>query len=456
MELLINNMGEANVMYQSVETGLSKAAIFLVIKDNDTVTSHLVTRNKPIINFFDSGFAEIPYSQDLGANTIEAYELRYNRVVNINVTNIHEIYYYGLPSELSPPIFLNPLFQNTINDSMIVESQLSEFLVKVKSERDNGVYQEHPFIERDVTTLYNIKYFLQEEYGITSENTVSLGLFDKYEVFNILSNTVDVNNILSLHTKMFFLPAILECAGVDTKDLKDIFSGIIDSSVFSKTKWIEILESKRSKCLTEYQNELSALKARFETGEDAELNQSEYDSLQKQYHQTIKELTDLSFVDELDLYDDYRLYLRYWPSQFVDAVEFHKHIRPFTALEHRVLRLFLRAGISFDYDSIYRKDFDFYNSVITDLEVHTEAWREYKLKKITEAGDKRAEEIRADMMPLYDNLVQEEKEEFDKALAELTNYERYKSDLGKLTRLTDVMSYWPVALYPVPDDTLRL
>ena len=449
-----------NVMYQSIETGLNKAAIFITIKDNNTLTSHLVTRNKSIISFFNNGFTEIPYGKNIDNNTIEAYELRYNRVVNLNTTHIHEVYYYGLPIELAPPVFLNPTFENSINDNKIVESQLSEFLIKVKKERDEGMYQEHPFVEADIATLYNIKYFFEQEYGITSDNTDVLDLFNKYEIFNIMSNSVAVKNILELQKKMFFLPAILECTGSAKDDLKNILSGILDNSAFSKEKWIQILETKRSSYILDYQKQLEDLKQKFvinsTTNIDISSAQAEYESLHNQFVQIIENLTQISFVDELSLYNDYRLYLRYWPSLFMDAVEFHKHIRPFTDLEHLVIKLFIRAGIEFDYDSIYRKDFDFYNSIITDLEVHTETWREYKLKHITEVAASRAEEIRTEIGPLYDALTPEERVELDKALAELTDFNLYKDSLNNLTRLTDVMSYWPVSLYPAPEDTLRL
>jgi len=449
-----------NAMYKSIETGLNKAAIFIVIKNNGTLTNHLVTLNKSIISFFDNGFTQIPYGKNIENNTIEAYELRYNRVVNLDTTHVHEVYYYGLPVELAPPVFLNPAFKNIINDNMIVESQLSEFLIKVKKERDEGMYQEHPYVEADVDCLYRIKHFFAQEYDITSDNSDVLELFDKYEIFNIMSNTVAVKNILELEKKMFFLPAILECAGSAKDDLKNILSEIIDNSAFSKDKWIQILEAKRSSYILDYQKQLEDLKQKFvinsTTNIDISSAQAEYESLHNQFVQIIENLTQISFVDELSLYDDYRLYLRYWPSLFMDTVEFHNHIRPFTDLEHLVIKLFIRAGIEFDYDSIYRKDFDFYNSIITDLEIHTETWREYKLKHITEVAASRAEEIRTEMIPLCDALTPEERVEFDKAIAELTDIDAYIDTLKNLTRLTDVMSYWPVSLYPVPNDTLQL
>lgn len=445
-------------MYQSIETGLNKAAIFIVIKDNGTLTSHLVTRNKSIISFFDNGFTEIPYSKNIENNTIEAYELRYNRVVNIDTTHIHEVYYYGLPAELAPPVFLNPEFKNVINESMIVKSQLDEFLVKVKRERDSGMYQEHPYVEADVDCLYRIKHFFEQEYNTTSKDTDVLELFDKYEIFNIMSHTVAVKTILGLYEKIFFLPMFFACSEILKENLKDILPGLISGEAFIKSKWIAVLEATRVKEIQKFTDQKHELEAnlRATSKDDGILDQEELTNLYEQYNNVIQSLTDISFEDRLALFNDYRLYLRYWPVEFTECAEFHSFIRPFTELEYEVIKCFIKANIPFDFDSIYRKEFDYYNSVITALEVYADDWRSYKLKCVEETIHIRLNEINTEFLPMLDNLTQDEQQQFHQAIADIMDIEGYRTQLNALSRLTDIMSFWPVALQPAPDDTLTV
>jgi hypothetical protein len=182
----------------------------------------------------------------------------------------------------------------------------------------------------------------------------------------------------------------------------------------------------------------------------------ERDTIKAQYKLIIDSLANLDLDSELSLFDDYRLYLRYKPEHLDVSDDLAAGIRSFTPLEIKVLKTFLSEGVNFDVSELLRVGTDYYNSAIDALEKYAGDFREKRLQQIINIVDKRVEEIKAEIGPSYDTLSEEEKAEFNKVINDLKNIDLYRDDLNRATKLIDVLTYWPVPLYPVPDNILRV
>jgi len=183
----------------------------------------------------------------------------------------------------------------------------------------------------------------------------------------------------------------------------------------------------------------------------------ERDRIKAQYQLIIDGLSNLDLDSELSLFDDYRLYLRYRPEHLDISDDITvTGIRPFTPLEVKVLKTFISEGVHFDVSELLRVETDYYNSAIDTLEKYAGDFREKRLQQIINIVDERVEEIKAEIGPSYDTLSEEEKAEFNKVIDDLKNIDLYRDDLNRATKLIDVLTYWPVPLYPVPDNILRV
>lgn len=182
----------------------------------------------------------------------------------------------------------------------------------------------------------------------------------------------------------------------------------------------------------------------------------EYTSLKDQYKLIISKLQSLDIEKELKDYDDYRLYLRYWPDVMEPYDLIHTSLRSFTELENYTVKTFLKEKISFNPDAFYRGEADYYNAVVDVLQAHIDEVRQARLNQIKQIAEQRASEIKAEIEPLYDTLGAEEKTQFDSVMEDLLNYEKYQKELQEIPRLINVLAYWPVSLYPIPDNILQI
>jgi hypothetical protein len=180
----------------------------------------------------------------------------------------------------------------------------------------------------------------------------------------------------------------------------------------------------------------------------------EYKQLETQYELLLSKLEILNVGEDLKEFNDYRIFLRYWPESFDIDATFHQSIRPFTDTEWHVLRFFFREKIEFDLDMIYKSDFDYYNSVIDILEIYNDRVREKMLSYIEKIALVRKTEIEKEMSDV--ELTDEEKVQFQEILTDITDIEKYKKELNSEKNLLNILAYWPVALYPVPEDILQL
>lgn len=444
-----------------VKNSLARTAGFIQLKNSDDGTFNyvLVTRNKTIINFFDPGFAEVPYGEN--GYIFEAYELRTGKVVFIDITNVIQIHHLGIPYEIPPPLYTASEFEHLINFDALVVEQIESFLRRVKADRDAGRYREHSITESEYHEFIKTKYILTTVYGIKpNDDNLFCLLDDNYGLYNIVSNTDYWEQMCTLQQKAVFLPIILKCLNKTPADIYDLLPSVISGEIFKKAIWIDFLNQKRDKILVEYKSQLDEQIANanniVESTEESVTLREYHLNIIQQYESTMNNLRSISFEDVLSDFNDYRLYLRYWPDEFVEAEEFHALVRPFTDLELKVLKLFITAEIPFDCNSLIRKDYDYFNSVIDTLQSHIDEWRKHRLVNIRDIAPIRADALREEMKDILEAASQEEREQLNNAINDVLNIEKYEQELNTLNRLVDVMSYWPAALSPAPSRALVL
>lgn len=458
-------MSSYDSLYDDVKNSLEKSAIFIHLRDGDDgkLNYVLATRNKTIIDFFDSSFTHVPYGENRGNMTIDAYELRTGKVIIIDITAVVEVHFLGLPHELPPPLFINPVYQDYINSDAITSVQIRDFLTQVKEEREAGFYRDHTVTFKNLIELIKTKNILTTLYKILPDTDKLFCLFDDvYGLYNIISNTEYWEQMQSLQKKVMFIPIILRCLKMTQDEFISVLPGFISGNIFSKTLWIEFLNEKRDTQIIEYEKQACEIVETYNdlsidtTEKSSSIANTEQQSIIEQYQRAIDNLKSINFENELAAFDDYRLYLRYWPNEFVEAEDFHALVRPFTELEIKVLSRFIAAGISFNYDELIHSDYDYFNSVIDTLQQHTDTWREYKLNLIKHIAPKRAEVLRAEMKDVLATLTPEEQAQLNSAMDEVLKIENYERELSSLNRLTDIMSYWPAALSPAPAEAYIL
>ncbi len=188
-------------------------------------------------------------------------------------------------------------------------------------------------------------------------------------------------------------------------------------------------------------------------GFDIVLN--EHQKLKEQYQYLITKLSVMNIEEILRPFDSHKLYLRYWPELFDHNIDLHRNIRPFTDLEIQVITYFIKQGIEFDLNELYKKEYDYYNSAIDILEKYIDQVREKRLQQIIEISNIRGVEIKAEIDQIYSTLPEEEQKQFDDILKDILDIDKYRNEVYNESKLIGVLSYWPAALYPAPDDTIQ-
>jgi hypothetical protein len=547
--------------YNNILKALNKIAVFITLnKVDDRQVTYLATRNTNIINDFNAVFSAFEYGCSEDEEYIEVYELRYDKKIRISTADVSHYTFYGIPTEVSPPVYLSERYSGFVTDEQLVDFQRNSFLAKVHQERKAGHYHiEQPHTIYSMCKLLEIKYFFETEFDIKPGDHPLFDFYNElYLDYNIASNSLIASELRELYKSMFFLPAIIACQGDESVDFKKIVADNIDKSIYHglREKWIVYLYKQRDKFLQKAVEDKSQLESTFtsrlvqdlapyipnaepiiqslqeqqeELGNfiawlgtkvysevteatsildlanlftahiDAGLQwdhhkpewmdsikqapaklqhlksivgeHSDVDiitichlfvdtihesiTLNDQYDLVIQTLNDINIEDHLELYNDYRLYLRYWPEVFPENASFHNSLRPFSVLENRVIKCLLQLDIEFDYDSLYRKNYDYYNSCIDILQEQCiTICKEKRLQQIKDVAVVRAEQIRSEMEAFVVNLSVEEKAQLDNVLQELVDFEKYSQALNDLVRLIDVLSYWPAALHPAPTSVL--
>lgn len=179
-------------------------------------------------------------------------------------------------------------------------------------------------------------------------------------------------------------------------------------------------------------------------------------SVQNQYKSLIDRLNNLNLDNELEPYNDHRLYLRFWPDGLDNDQFLHAHVRPFTSLEYNVIKSLVQDKIEFSIDDILKVNDDYVNAVVNNLEKYCDKVYERRLQQIADIASVRAQEIRDEIQPMYDELSAEEKIELDATLKSLEDMELYRSEIKSKGGIVNALSYWPVSLYPVPNNILKV
>lgn len=523
--------------FEIVKTALDKLAVYTTILRNNEQVPFLITRNKSIINFFNPGLSCAIYGESADLCTLDAYDIRYDKLVTLNTQEVLGMSYIGVPLGISPDMFLYSDVRDEFTTDRMHNVQ-QEFLDKVKYERDNGHYgdsQVPPEIQNKIT---HICHFLCTEYGVDTDTHEFFNFLDpRYFYYNIVSNRALCDDLIELYNTLLFSPVILNVEGLESSTIEQRKAGvsaimprIIDGSIFNdlKAKWVTLLKQKVSENIVKFQQELNDVEGLYikewsdliyndsvESNRgwsrdrtdalalflydnyercsivlDQDINFGNYAtvipediltmltdwslpsklwflretykhftsmaSVQGQYRQLIDRLSKLDIDQELAAFDDYRLYLRYWPEGLDIIQEFHTHVRPFTTLEYNVVKALVQEGIEFNIDEIFTTVGDYVNSVINNLEKYTLDVCEKRLQQITAIANTRIQEIRDEIQPMYEELSDAEKVEFDRTIESLGDIELYRSEINSKGGIVNALSYWPVSLYPVPGNILRV
>jgi hypothetical protein len=175
-------------------------------------------------------------------------------------------------------------------------------------------------------------------------------------------------------------------------------------------------------------------------------------SIKEQYESLLKQTMDVDFAKELEGLDDFRIYLRYWPEFFEISPLVLTEVRSFNADEMRAIKIFQAAGIEIEDEKldIQYNDWSIFNLMKDKIEI----MREKRIKQIESAANQRAIELEKEMSPVYETLSEEERTLFSDMLKDVKNMDRYIHELNRETTLEGVLSYWPLVLYPKPDNIL--
>lgn len=532
-----------------LKTALSKIAVVVVTQDEQR---YLVSQNQHIISIFHptEGHKDFNTLTDPESNLVACYEIRYNKVITIDASNVKYLEFVGIPEEIAPPLYLNPRFEGAIPNEALVDLQ-SPSLLEIKEARDRGCFEEEPYSEERVYRLSIIKGYIQEVLGLSFNDHPIFNIYRNplLNNFHLYSNKKDCDKILELAERLYFMPAILACHNKEVNSLtKQQKIDFIDNNEIIanlKQKWIERLDKYRKDYIvsikkekelannfldTELQDKLSlqavkklikrALNKDIATGNsttvyDTKVNElidlvkllcteeftftdelskkidellavfitdinSDVDvravfskeavrqfinisvnnvlQIKEQYTVIINESEKIDFAKELQYLNDYRLYLRYWPDIFQINEAFHETIRPLTMLELQAINALLHDNISIDYNKLFPgfiNESHAYNSVLNELQDKTEIMKQKRLDQIKSVSHERVQEIKAEMAGVYDTMGDEEKKLFDDMIQEISDIEKYKAEIDGLPRLIDVLMYWPLSLYPKPENIVK-
>lgn len=178
--------------------------------------------------------------------------------------------------------------------------------------------------------------------------------------------------------------------------------------------------------------------------------------IKNMYSVALQEILDVNFKEDLKQINDSRLFLRYWPSAYRLPPEFHNYIRPFTEKELLGIQSLISDNVNINYDSLYMAGPGTQTDILELLNEHKDEVKEKRIKQIQEVSKQRTEEIKAEMEPVYDTLQEEERLIFEDMLNDISDIETYKQELSEENTMYGILSYWPLPLYPKPDNIVSV
>jgi len=345
-------------------------------------------------------------------------------------------------------MYIIPAVQACLGRELTIENDLEMFLDKsiFTDLKDKWIEYLLKLREETLTEKQKEIIDLSEKYRVSISNIVEIGLNRVYTLQQ--EPTLHSRFISNFVISDSAWDAFLKTDGLDESDNKAY-------AYSTSLKIIGITQDQIDILFNALNNGNQATIEAFEEMK-AHIDDQlfEYNQLKTQYGLLIENLKNLDIYDDLNGLDDYRLYLRYWPECFDYNPGFHDNIRPFTDMELYVIKFFIREKLEFAFDSVYRAEFDYYNSIIDILDVYKDKVIEKRLDYITKISQLRKTEIEKEMGDV--ELSEEEKTQFSEILSEMTNIVKYREELKQEKNLINILAYWPVALYPIPEDILQL
>lgn len=234
-------------LHKTLQATLKKMAVLVVCNNNERF---LVSQSKNTIEPFNNLLACYLYTCDTDKREIECYELRYDKLITIDIRDVSHLVFIGL-GDISPAIYINSMFEGVLPDDKLQELQYKNFLKGLLERRNAGLLAEVPYSQERIIELQSLKMHIRDVLKIP---------LNCHELFNIIEDTsaddlymytniIDGDRLLKMSEYFYFIQAIFACYDISLVDATpEMISKYIDQ-LFDlhdlKQKWIEKLEHLR-------------------------------------------------------------------------------------------------------------------------------------------------------------------------------------------------------------------
>jgi hypothetical protein len=513
------------------DTIIRAATRIAIVIETKTSEYILCTHRADIINLFFND-KRYQYLGDTCSDSVEVFDLIKGEPVKININNYFSLHFIGIPAEVPPPVYLNPLFANVATDEQLLEMQTPSLLL-VKKTIECGFCNETPYSSQDqIGVLKSAVMFLRNELNFEFTKKPELEIYGDILLggFPIHINSSGNKILLRVCEGLPYIKPAVAAKKHTVSNQSDLIDYLIKGEVFEDIKpyWISYIKEKqqiyKDQTYSEYKsqhvnfiedfnsylesdifskyfadknfskiasdidillkmffakanNENSITEAfdEYVSGilyklqidvssisddEKEKISQFRKDIFDKlvlqhgingEYLSVIKKIENVDVEKDLDIFNDYLIVLRYWPECFPERDSCFENLRPLTELEFSLLRYLHVQGIHVKLDANVT-DVDYNNSLLDRLNVYIGEMREKRLNQIIATADERVAAIEEEIQPIWDSLTEEEKDSFKEVIEDTGNIEKYKLALEEESDIINIVQYWPIELYPKPDN----
>jgi hypothetical protein len=411
------------------EIALDKACVIIGIQRNSNRYYFCGTRNKKIVELTNGNAALLNNFEKNNENYIEFYDLKNDKVEKIDLKNgeFFEFTIPGLPFEISPPMFLNPKWENEQNNNTVIELQQSVFDI-IKTKKNLPAFKSNLVNENKINGCLN---FLNntKELDISLQNNFDAD--DKLFYFKLTCDgdyTSNFYNEYSQYHELLHLKPVFSKLGFEFDSTAKLQSIIANENVAVKQKWVEYLNMKKVEKLVQLEADFN--KAKENITDSNILNVATF-----QFNEIQNNIKNQNYTDILKNINDARLFLRYSP-EYLDNGDLFSSVAPFDNYDFSTLNNLIT------------------NNIVSTQEHNKEIF-EYGIASfcsnhLEEIRQKRKEQILTKRTEVLQKLTESEKSELSIFLTE----DVLLNKLDVLTNYYDILIFWPPVLMPRPDFVL--
>lgn len=403
------------------EIALDKACVIIGIQRNSNRYYFCGTRNKKIVELTHGNTALIDNLEKNNENYIEFYDLKNDTIEKVDLKNgeFFEFTIPGLPFEISPPMFLNPKWENEQNNNTIIEMQQDVFDV-ITAKKTIPIFKSNLVNQNLVNDSLN---FLNNAKDLGIDSELLLKEKDELYYFKLTCDHDHLNNFVSefkSYYELIHLKPVLKKLGFDFSSISDLKNIINNAAQIIKGKWAAYLESKKAEKLLELENNFNQTKQNITDTNVLNVAIFQFEEIKRNIQSAV-------YSNILEKVNDMRVFLRYSPD-YLDNSDLFTNIAPFNDYDYKVI-----------------------NNIIINNIVTTEAHFKELFDKGVEAfcnahmgelKETRKQQILAKRDEVYNSLSIQEQTE----IAPFLTNEAVLNKLDVLTNYYDVLSFWPPVL----------